>query len=618
LSGIVGIFERKGARVERSLVHALTQFLSSRGPDGREVWVDGLAGFGHTMLRTTRESLMERQPASLEGKFWITADARLDCRDQLQTDLEEESRKVQRTSPDSELILHAYAAWGEECVRHLRGDFAFAIWDARQQILFCARDQFGVKPFYYAETPDFFLFSNTLNCVRLHPGVSDDLNEAALADFLLFGLNCDTATTTFRAIRRLPPAHCLTVSAAELRVKRYWTAPTDGRIRYRHSDEYVEHFQMLLQAAVADRLRTDHVGILLSGGLDSGAIAAIARELSPKTTGATDLRAYTVVYESLIPDRDGSHARATAEFLGIPIQCLSFDHLHLFDRWEDPELAWPEPVDDPLLAGMFDQFGMIAKQCRIALSGDGSDNLMHFEMLPYTRDLLRRRQWRRTISEIPLYLRLRPSFGPGIRRRIKGIFGRNTAEAVFPGWFAPDFVRRMNLTGRWKDGTELSAFTHPILPKAHASLALPQWSNLFELQDPGVTHCPVEVRNPFLDLRIVEYLLALPPFPWFFEKMLLREAMVGRLPETVRRRPKTPLEIDPLVARLNQQGTEWLDQICWDGELSQYVSTSALLPLARQADGEQALSCIRPVCLNFWLQSARRVRYNLHAEASNG
>jgi asparagine synthase (glutamine-hydrolysing) len=619
MSGIVGIFERKGARAERALIHALTHSLAFRGPDGREVWTDGPTGFGHTMLRTTRESLMERQPANLEGKFWITADVRLDCRDELLKELEGEAQKIERTAPDSELILHAYAAWGEDCVRHLRGDFAFAIWDAHRQILFCARDHFGVKPFYYAETPDFFLFSNTLNCVRLDPRVSDELNEAALADFLLFGLNCDTATTTFRAIRRLPPAHCLTVSADELRIERYWTAPTDGRIRYRHSDDYVEHFQILLQAAVADRMRTDRVGILLSGGLDSGAIAATARELSPKTTDPRNLRGYTVVYESLIPDHDGSHARATAEFLGIPIQCIPFDDLRLFDRWDDPERAWPEPVDDPLLAGLFDQFGAIAKDCRVVLSGDGSDNLMHFQMLPYTKDLLRRHQWHRAIFEFQMYVRMRPSFVPGIRRRIKGLFAHDASEGTFPRWLAPDFVRRMKLTERWKEGNKLSTLlSHPTLPAGHASLGIPQWAHLFEHEDPGVTHCHVEVRNPFLDLRIVEYLLALPPFPWFFEKMLLRQAMVGRLPETVRLRPKTPLYVDPLAARLNQQGTDWPDQVCWEGELSQYVSTSALLPLARQADTEQALSSMRPVCLNFWLQSARRVRYNLHAEASNG
>ena len=96
---------------------------------------------------------------------------------------------VRQAAPDSELILHAYAAWGEACVQHLRGDFAFAIWDARRKVLFCARDHFGVKPFYYAELDGVFIFSNTLDCVRLHPDVSGELNESAVADFLLFGLH---------------------------------------------------------------------------------------------------------------------------------------------------------------------------------------------------------------------------------------------------------------------------------------------------------------------------------------------------------------------------------------------------------------------------------------------
>src|SRR5260370_14858271 len=108
----------------------------------------------------------------------------------------------------------------------------------------------------------------------MHSGVSAELNDAAIADFLLFGLNCDNATTSFRDIQRLPPAHSLSISPEGLKVRRYWTPPTDGRIRYSKPEEYVEQFQSLFQAAVADRLRTDRVGILLSGGMDSSSVAA--------------------------------------------------------------------------------------------------------------------------------------------------------------------------------------------------------------------------------------------------------------------------------------------------------------------------------------------------------
>src|SRR4029077_2251848 len=133
----------------------------------------------------------------------------------------------------------------------------------RNKQLFCARDHFGIKPFYYVQLEDLFLFSNTLNCLRMHPEVSDELNEAAIGDFLLFGLNYDNATTTFRDIQRLPPAHTMTVSQRGLQIRLYWTPPTDGRIRYAKPKEYVEHFQSLLESAVEDRLRTERVGILL-------------------------------------------------------------------------------------------------------------------------------------------------------------------------------------------------------------------------------------------------------------------------------------------------------------------------------------------------------------------
>jgi len=613
------MFRRDGAPVDRGLLQSLTHFQSFRGPDAREVWADGPVGFGHTLLRTTTESQGERQPASIDGNLWITADARIDCRAEILAKLEREGRKVRGGAPDCELILHAYAAWGEGCVQHLRGDFSFAIWDARRKTLFCARDHFGVKPFYYAELGRLFIFSNTLDCVRLHSEVSDDLNEAAIADFLLFGLNYDLSTTTFRDVRRLPPAHSMSVSAESLRVERYWSAPIGGHIRYRHSDEYVEHLQILLQSAVADRLRTSPVGILLSGGLDSSAIAATARELSTGAGGTPDLRAYTIVYESLIPDRDGEHARTVAEFLHMPHRTLAMDEMRPFERWDDPEVCWPEPVEDPFFAGLFDQFQTIAEDCRVVLGGEGGDNLMHFEIRPQLRDHARKAEWGLVWRDLVSYVLSRSSPWPGIRRRIQRVFRNEDGKPAFPRWIAPEFARRVDLEARWTNGNDvLGPLVHPLFPKGHASLSLPQWSHSYELYDPGVTRCTVELRHPFMDLRVVEFLLAIPPFPWAFEKTILREAVAGRLPESIRRRPKTPLAGDPLMEALQKPETAWVDQARWDEEINRFVNLPALPPLKNERDSMRAGLAVRPLCLNFWLQSLRRVRYNLVAEVRNG
>jgi asparagine synthase (glutamine-hydrolysing) len=599
--------------VDRPLLQSLTRFLSYRGPDACEVWADGSVGFGNTLLRTTYESLAENQPTSLDRQFWITADARIDCREDLAAALIKAGRKIRQAAPDPELILHAYAAWGEACVQHLRGDFAFAIWDARRKTVFCARDHFGVKPFYYAELGSAFLFSNTLDCMRQHPGVSDELNDSAIADFLLFGLNCDAATTTFRDIRRLPPAHFLSVSAAGLRTERYWSAPTDGRIRYHRPDEYIEHFQTVMQAAVTDRLRTNRAGILLSGGLDSSSIAATARELSAKSGGTADLRAYTFVYESLIPDREGEHARIVAEFLRIPIRSFAMDGLQLFDRWNDPACVPPEPVEDPFAAALFDHYKGISADCRVVLSGDGGDELMYFQMWPYTHDLFRRHEWRQLWTDVPRFLRLRPFPSRGIRSRARRAMGKGS---LLPTWLAPELTRRLRLEERWAERTSgTPAWEHPIVPKAHGSLSSPRWSRVFELADPGLTHSAVEVRYPFLDLRIVSYLLAIPPFPWTYHKQLVRAAMSGHLPENIRLRPKTPLNGDPLMAMLNRPDAAWVDHARWTEQIERYVSTSATPLLNEQKDSECANIAIRAKCLNFWLQSASGVRYNNYAEA---
>ena len=619
MSGIVGIFERDVSPVNLGLLRALTDFLSYRGPDALQVWSQGPIGFGHTMLRTTRESERERQPASLDARFWITADARIDCRAELVKKLEDADRRLLPTITDAELILHAYAVWNEECVDHLRGDFSFAIWDLREKELFCARDHFGIKPFYYAEIGSTFVFSNTLNCVRLHPAVPDELNDDAVLDFLITGLNCDNSSTTFQAVRRLPPAHCMKVSTAGIRMRRYWSLPVDGRIRYRRAEEYVEHFQSLMQQAVADRLRTDRVGIFLSGGLDSPTIAAAARQLAPANSGAVDLRAYTVVYESLIPDEEGPLAQEVADFLRIPIRFLALDYLKPFESWNEPEITWPEPVEDPFFAGIFDQFRMVASDCRVALSGQGGDDIMNFQMRPYVKDLVRRQEWAQLLSDVPQFLRMRRFPWRGLMRRTQKMFGRGPLAPIVPEWLSPRWARTTNIRNRWEARTAIrDTRVHPVLPRAQAVLGQPQWTLLFEISDPGLTRCPVEVRHPFLDLRIVEYLLALPPFPWFFGKTLLRRAMAGRLPDRILARPKMPLAGDPLVAHFKLGDELPIAECPWSDEMERYVGRSKLGTLTSQMSAERACVEMRPLCLNFWLRARRTARYNFPVEIRNG
>lgn len=609
---------REGQRVDRGLLAALTHALAYRGPDAREVWADGSVGFGHALLRTTRESGVERQPASFEGRYWITADARIDCRSELEAELAQAGYKVRQPVADCELILRAYAAWGERSVERLRGDFAFAIWDAREQQLFCARDHFGIKPFYYAEFGGTLAFSNTLNCLRMHPEFSGSLNEAAIGDYLLFGVNTDAAATTFAEIQRLPPAHTLTATAERIRTARYWSAPVEGAVRHRRSREYVEELQRLLQAAVADRLRGERAAILLSGGLDSGSVAAVAREATAGSRGASELQAFTVTYAAETAAEEAAFARKTAAFLNVPHQAIPLDGVEPFERRDDPEFTYPEPTDDAFFAGLSEEFRAISTHSRVALSGEGADNLMHFQMWPFASTLLREKRFGQFLAVSSAYLSVRRFPWRGIRYRVNTMLGRNGGAPGFPAWIAPDFARRMDLADRWRErDARCESTTHPTLPKAHASLSLPQWQQLFETSDPGVTRNTVEVRYPFLDLRVVNCLLALPAFPWIYEKAILREAMIGKLPEEVRTRAKKPLASDPLAEKVRRYEARMAAENGWSEEIEAYVSRPGLETAGKTRNGKSAPEELRPLCLNFWLQTARRLRYNIVAEARN-
>jgi len=606
MSGIAGIINLDGAPVDRQLLQQMTQFMTYRGPDAQEVWIDGHVGFGHIMLRTTFESQHERQPCSLDGQVWITADARVDGRRDLIQKLESKGRVEVKAATDVELILHAYHVWGEDCVKYLLGDFAFALWDGRRRRLFCARDHFGVKLFYYAQVANCLVFSNTLNCVRRHPAVTDHLNDLAIGDFLLFGYNPDVSTTTFADIQRLPPAHGLSWSGRTPYIARYWGFPIDGKIiRYKRASDYVDHFQAVLRQAVGDRLRTDRVAVWMSGGLDSTTLAATVCELREKQSMPVDLQAFCIVYDRLIPDEERYYSGLAAKVLGIPIHYLVADDYKLFERWDEPELHWPEPAVDPLLAKYVDSLKQTAAHSRVVLNGEDGDALLNTPS--NVLNMLKGMGVGHLVVEVGRYVlshRRLPSFGTGVYGALKRFMGKGRPrQPLLPVWLNADLATRLNPPARWEQVMNARPNPiHPIRPTVHQRLTLSLWQSFLESLDPGVTSIPLEFRLPFLDRRVVEYALAIPPIPWCVKKELLRVAMRGTLPEPVRRRPKTPLAGYPYHELLRQPDARWVDGFEPIPELAKYVDRGAVPQVAGGAcNPDESWLHLRPFSLNHWL-----------------
>src|SRR5579872_508488 len=616
MSGIVGILNLNGSPADLRLLQQLTNSLKPRGPDAQHVWSDGPIGLGHTLFITTEEAKNELQPFTLGDGTWIVADARIDARRELL-----EQFRIQGQSPavgasDAELILRSYRAWGEDCVEHLLGDFAFGIWDSARKSLFCARDQMGVRPFYYAQVGSFVVFSSALDCIRQCPSVSDRLNDLAIADFLIFGHNQNPATTSFADIQRLPAAHCLTWSRDGVRTKRYWTMPVDEPIFYKRKDDYCDRFKELLQEAVGDRLRTSRVGVFMSGGLDSTSLAATADRVSRERYASFDLFAITDIDD--IKPEEGHYAEMVAKHLGIPIYFDKWDDKPVNAQWEQTPFRTAEPCVSPwdVLSNRA-YWREAGKRSRVFFWGEGPDNALLLEWRPYLSYLREKRRYGRILSAVSSTLFSQSSlpFWGRISRRLSQV-RRGDAETAdsFPGWLNAGFESRLDLRSRWQERRRAEVTsTHPWRPQGYASLHIPLWTMLFEGADSGEAGTHFELRHPFVDLRMLRYLLAVPALPWCRSKYLLRRAMRGTLPNPVLRRRKKGLSGQLVSNRWASFGTQPFLQT---PGISHYVDPGKIPNIA--VDDQWVFGGhLRVRSLNHWLRYSQTESQHSSLEGSS-
>ena len=614
MSGIVGIFNLDGEPVSRGLLTRMTATLSLRGPDGASEWIESDVGFGHASLQTNQED-NPKQPVTLDGESWLTAHARIDGRLELATKLSDHFQDLKPHSfpADDYLILMAYKVWGEDCVDHLIGDFSFAIWDSRKHQLFCARDQMGVGQFYYALTNRTFVFSNSLNCLRLHPAVSSNLNEVAVGDFLLFGLNQQNDTSIFRDIQRLPRAHCLTVNSDAIRVTEYW-APRVTAISYKSKSDYVEKFKELLDEAVSDRLRSTQIGIAMSGGLDSSMVAATARSRLKQASCSTDLRAYCVVYDGAFPDDERHYAGEVARSLNVPIEFLDGA---LINRKTSPRTLGhaPEPFDvEPFYVVSDELLRRISTTSRVALTGWDGDTFLKESPRHLFHELWRTSKFLELSGELLRYLYFQRRPPPvGLRTWWQK---RNGLEQVpaYPKWINEEFATKLSLRERWKQKAAEFSSLHAVRPHAFRNLNTPHWSALFAQFDPGVTGLPLEVRHPLIDVRLVNYLLGVPVIPWLQDKYILREAMRGVLPESIRTRRKTTLAGDPGMQIRSSEKVVEIDSFLPTPEILNYIRRDSVPQLTMEVDSVNLWINARPFSLNQWFRNSFRVYTNSSVE----
>jgi asparagine synthase (glutamine-hydrolysing) len=435
-------------------------------------------------------------------------------------------------------------------VEELRGDFAFARWDG--QTLVCARDRFGVWPFYYARIPRGLVFSDSLEAILAHPDVPIDLDEGAAAGYLAGGMADDPAATIHAAVRRLPPAHTLTVRrGGEPSIRAYWTLEPRPRTASRGAPERLHD---ALQRAIASRVTGSSAVVFMSGGLDSTTLAALTRETRPRT----DLLAITSVYRSRIRDVEEPFAAEAARSIGIASRIFPLDAYSPLDSLRNG-LWTPEP--GPLLSASMtrDVHALAAAHAPVALHGHPADALFVADPDPQLRALMSQGRFARLFAALVRYTL--------IKRR--------------PPWFL--------LRGR---AERPDRGVHALRSSMGASY--------FEWAHPLQTRAPVRLVYPWLDARVLDAALELEPVPWLIDKHIVRTILRGRVSETVRRRRKTYLAEDPWRVPAAEAG-----EIRFEAA-ARYVDPERFAEAVRRDGGMLADATLRAAAFEYWLRELPR------------
>ena len=623
MSGIVGwLVLTDDLHLDAAAMEAMLVALQHRGPHGRTAWHGGSVSLGHCLLWTTPESLCERLPyIDEQNDLVITADARLDNRQELINLL---ALRPKADIPDSQLILASYTRWRDGCLERLVGDFAFAIWDGRSRSLFCARDHFGVKPFYFYHGDGLFAFASEIKALLRLPQIPRRLNETHVGDYLA-PMQEDKEITFYRDIWRLPPAHAMHVGFQGSRQRCYWALDPNQPIRQGKDEDFAAEFRLLFTEAVRCRLRSAFpVGSLLSGGMDSSSIACIARQIL-KADGCLPLHTFSAVFEGVPRCDERPFINAVLEQGDYEAHFLAADQISPLTDWQTMFQRQDEAFYSP---NLFMHWGLhklaVENGVRVILDGiDGDTTVSHG--IAYLTELARRGRWLLLSREfgalsrkakIPperlLKRRLLSPFIPfPVRAFSRLLRGKRLSGANLDGILREDFVRQISLEERCLqyEGARLRPYQDE-RSEHFLRLTTGMIPHVLEVIDRSAATFSLEPRFPFFDKRLVEFCFSLPPEQKLrqgWTRWVMRNALRDALPPGLQQRGDKSDLSDNFYRGLAEMDRPLVEATLRDQVdlISKYVILPRLEQAARvfwaRRTGEEAMTLWKAATLALWL-----------------
>jgi len=559
MCGITGIMQFGGARVERDSLRKMCAAMVHRGPDDEGIYIDGSVGIAMRRLSIVDLATGHQPLSNEDSSVWIVFNGEIYNHAILREQLVARGHQY-RTHSDTETIIHLYEEYGAECVQHLRGMFAFAIWDARRQRLFIARDRLGIKPLYYSWNSQQFVFGSEIKVVLANSGNGAGFNQQGLPEYLAFGY-LSGEQTFYNGIRKLMPGHWMEIDpSGQIKIERYWDLTATESDQSKSESFYVQTYREMLEQAVSSHLMSDvPLGVFLSGGVDSSAVAALMTKIR-----GTPVETFSVGYAedtySELP-----YARIVANHLNSIHHEVLVSQQDFFEAL--PHLIWheDEPVVWPSSVPLFFVAQLAQQRVKVVLTGEGADETL----AGYTRYAftLKNAGWDR------VYRSLTPA---GPRRMIRAaIADSKWINATLRRKLSHTFLARNgdswasfyfdNFFSAFSEADQAGLFTDSVrkqFPEGSAyQNVLQYWEQssgemlhrllytdiktyLVELlmkQDNMSMAASIESRVPFLDHVLVEFATNIPQklqTGGFAGKVILKKAVEDLLPHSILYRPK--------------------------------------------------------------------------------
>ncbi len=534
----------------------------SWGPDGHAIWYDGPIGLGQMMLFNTPQALNEKLPRYIANKpMVITAAARIDNRETLFSKLAI-PHPQRAATPDSELISLAYEKWGDSCPQHILGDYAFAIWEPKKKSLFLARDHHGTTSLYYYDCAQFFAFASSIHALLTLHQIPKVLDELRLGQTMIY-IRGEPQRTHHQGILHLLSAHTLRVSPTSLDIERYWYPENLPLLQLKNEEDYAAGLKEVLQRAVVSQTRSHReVGISLSGGLDSTAVAAFAAPALQERNQTLHAFSWIPAFDDVLTlgtkrVTEKPYVEKTAAYVGnIDLQFIDSKNIGLLESIQKSLDGYPGPLFTPLNMHWLHQMWDMAREQEIGtlLSGRLGNATISWGGLPSSVGLahyLRQKRWIAALK-YHLFFPLFPGFPQQrqIKRLQKTILQENSVN--------PEFATRIHLLEMFAQEKHNQYIIHWRAPLViRTNILLPGCNILDAMSAEFCGAYGIERRDPTGHVDVIEYTLAVPDHIYSGktggERRLIRLAMQGLLPNEVIGNKRRGMQSSDIVARVRNE-----------------------------------------------------------------